>query len=192
MWRGGLQSSELNLLTWNAITFIHLAVKKWSLARAMRVWGSGVSSPRQIVHQLIQSLYTPSSRGPSPRHIASMSVSVALYAITVRSIKNQGASSGVVIGFMFLSPHVIVPDKRHGQGWCHCSREAQSKYIQRSHFRLICVRDFLERCAMFLASPVKRSHLFKYTVDVQVLAKVAKNTAAKKTTLRFFTVFSLR
>jgi hypothetical protein len=41
------------------------------------------------------------------------------------------------IGFMFLSLDVIVPDKRHGEGWCHCSRQAQSKYIQRSHFRLI-------------------------------------------------------
>jgi hypothetical protein len=42
-------------------------------------------------------------------------LSVALYAITVQSITNQRASSG--IGFMFLSLHVIVPDiKRHGEG----------------------------------------------------------------------------
>jgi hypothetical protein len=51
----------------------------------------------------------------------SMSVSVALYAITARGLlqisMHQVALHGMHgIGFMFLSLHVIVPDKRHGEG----------------------------------------------------------------------------
>jgi hypothetical protein len=59
------------------------------------------------------------------------------------------------IGFMFLSLHVIVPDKRHGEGWCHCSREGQSKYIQRSHFRLILRKGFFGKMRHVLSQSSK-------------------------------------